>query len=74
MDLRSDTVTTPNREMREAMKNAVVGDNAFGEDPTVQGDLFSQVKKIVIFYKAGESIISMNATTGDPHRTNLILS
>ena len=36
MDFRSDTVTTPTPEMREAMKNAVVGDDVFGDDPTVQ--------------------------------------
>lgn len=34
-DLRSDTVTTPTPEMREAMANAVVGDDQYGEDPTV---------------------------------------
>lgn len=35
IDLRSDTVTLPGREMREAMKRAEVGDDVFGEDPTV---------------------------------------
>ena len=35
VDLRSDTVTTPTREMREAMMNADVGDDVFGDDPTV---------------------------------------
>jgi len=35
-DLRSDTVTTPTPEMREAMANAVVGDDQYGEDPTVR--------------------------------------
>lgn len=35
VDLRSDTVTTPTPEMREAMANAVVGDDVYGEDPTV---------------------------------------
>lgn len=36
IDLRSDTVTQPTEEMREAMAHAVVGDDVFGEDPTVQ--------------------------------------
>ena len=36
IDLRSDTVTKPTREMREAMMNAEVGDDCYGEDPTVQ--------------------------------------
>lgn len=35
IDLRSDTVTKPTREMREAMKNADVGDDVYLEDPTV---------------------------------------
>jgi threonine aldolase len=35
IDLRSDTVTKPSDEMREAMARAVVGDDVYGEDPTV---------------------------------------
>lgn len=35
VDLRSDTVTTPTREMRDAMAAAEVGDDGYGEDPTV---------------------------------------
>lgn len=36
VDLRSDTVTTPTPEMRRAMADAEVGDDAYGEDPTVR--------------------------------------
>ena len=35
IDLRSDTVTQPSRAMREAMSKAEVGDDVFGDDPTV---------------------------------------
>src|SRR6187200_3463538 len=35
IDLRSDTVTRPTPGMREAMASAAVGDDQFGEDPTV---------------------------------------
>jgi len=35
IDLRSDTVTRPTPGMREAMGSAAVGDDQFGEDPTV---------------------------------------
>lgn len=35
IDLRSDTVTKPTPAMREVMANAEVGDDVFGEDPTV---------------------------------------
>jgi threonine aldolase len=36
IDLRSDTVTWPTPEMREAMASARVGDDVWGDDPTVQ--------------------------------------
>jgi threonine aldolase len=36
VDLRSDTVTRPTAGMREAIAAAVVGDDALGDDPTVQ--------------------------------------
>ena len=35
IDLRSDTVTRPSAGMRQAMAAAEVGDDVFGEDPTV---------------------------------------
>ena len=35
IDLRSDTVTQPTQAMREAMASAPVGDDVFGEDPTI---------------------------------------
>ena len=35
IDLRSDTVTKPTPEMRDAMARAEVGDDVYGEDPTV---------------------------------------
>lgn len=36
IDLRSDTVTMPTDEMRKAMACAEVGDDAYGDDPTVK--------------------------------------
>ena len=35
IDLRSDTVTQPTPAMREAIANAEVGDDVYGEDPTI---------------------------------------
>src|SRR5271166_1222359 len=35
IDLRSDTITRPTAAMRRAMAEAPVGDDVFGEDPTV---------------------------------------
>lgn len=36
IDLRSDTVTRPTEAMRQAMSRAEVGDDVYGEDPTVR--------------------------------------
>ncbi|MDR2392803.1 MAG: DegT/DnrJ/EryC1/StrS family aminotransferase [Treponema sp.] len=36
IDIRSDTVTKPTEQMRRAMADAVVGDDVYGDDPTVQ--------------------------------------
>ena len=36
IDLRSDTVTRPTNAMREAMARAAVGDDVYGDDPTVR--------------------------------------
>src|SRR3954449_9107591 len=36
IDLRSDTVTRPTPAMRQAMAEAEVGDDVFGDDPTVK--------------------------------------
>ena len=35
IDLRSDTVTKPSPEMREVIAKAEVGDDVYGEDPSV---------------------------------------
>ena len=35
IDLRSDTVSQPSEAMREAIARAAVGDDVFGDDPTV---------------------------------------
>ena len=46
IDLRSDTVTRPTPEMREAMARAEVGDDVFGEDPSVRA-LEARVAELV---------------------------
>ena len=37
VDMRSDTITQPTPAMRRAMSEAEVGDDVFGEDPTING-------------------------------------
>jgi threonine aldolase len=57
VDLRSDTVTQPTPEMREAMAHAVVGDDGFGDDPTVRAleEKFAALmgKEAAIFVPSG---------------------
>lgn len=36
VDFRSDTISVPTPSMRQAMFTAVVGDDVYGEDPTVR--------------------------------------
>ena len=36
VDFRSDTTTQPTEEMREAMANALVGDDGYDDDPTTK--------------------------------------
>ncbi|MBN2618146.1 MAG: aminotransferase class I/II-fold pyridoxal phosphate-dependent enzyme [Spirochaetales bacterium] len=56
-DLRSDTVTKPSEEMRKAIYRAEVGDDVYGEDPTVNRlqDLSSKItgKKASLFVSSG---------------------
>jgi len=57
VDLRSDTVTRPSDEMRRAMASAAVGDDVYGEDPTVNrlqnraADMFG--KEAALFVPTG---------------------
>jgi threonine aldolase len=57
VDLRSDTVTKPTPEMRRAMAEADVGDDVYGEDPTVntlQEDFAARVgKPAALFVPSG---------------------
>lgn len=56
-DLRSDTLTKPTEAMRKAMYNAEVGDDVYGEDPTVNQlqDLASEItgKEGALFVSTG---------------------
>ncbi|MBI1837097.1 MAG: aminotransferase class V-fold PLP-dependent enzyme [Flavobacteriia bacterium] len=57
IDFRSDTVTVPSPEMKEFMFNAKVGDDVFGEDPTINElQLFSAAyfgKEDALFCSSG---------------------
>ena len=47
IDLRSDTLTKPSEGMRSAMASAEVGDDVYGEDPTVNS-LEERVAKMFV--------------------------
>lgn len=57
VDLRSDTVTRPTPEMRRAMADAEVGDDQYGEDPTVNRlqETFAELmgKEAALFVPSG---------------------
>ena len=57
IDLRSDTVTKPTSPMRQAMAEAEVGDDVFGDDPTVnalQGEVAALLgKEAALFVPSG---------------------
>jgi threonine aldolase len=57
VDLRSDTLTQPTQAMRDAMATAVVGDDGYGEDPTIRAleERFAAVvgKEAAIFVPSG---------------------
>ncbi|HYF02478.1 MAG TPA: GntG family PLP-dependent aldolase [Patescibacteria group bacterium] len=73
IDLRSDTVTKPTPEMREAMAQADVGDDVYGEDATINelqeytAELFG--KPAAIFVPSGtmgnQICLAIHTRTGD---------
>jgi threonine aldolase len=58
VDLRSDTVTRPSRAMTEAMLAAPVGDDVFGEDPTIN----ELEKKVAAIFGMEDSIFCPSGT------------
>lgn len=65
IDTRSDTVTVPTLKMREAMRDAKVGDDVYGEDPTINhltrkaSDLFGM--EAAIFVPSGNSPVTQES-------------
>ncbi len=58
IDLRSDTVSWPTPEMREAMAKAEVGDDVYGEDPTV-----NQLEALSAAYTGKEAALFVSSGT-----------
>src|SRR6516165_7243263 len=69
VDLRSDTVTRPSEEMRRAMAAAEVGDDVYGEDPTVNrlqkraAEIFNKEAALVVPTGCMGNLISIKIWT-----------
>ncbi len=70
IDLRSDTVTRPTDSMREAMARAEVGDDVYGEDPTVRAleervaDLFGHEAALFTATGSLANVLAVGALVG----------
>ncbi|MDE4543186.1 low-specificity L-threonine aldolase [Thermoanaerobacterium sp. R66] len=77
IDLRSDTVTLPTQEMRDAMYKALVGDDVYGEDPTVKeleemaADIMG--KEDAMFVTSGTQGNQVSVMTHTHHGDEIIL-
>lgn len=77
IDLRSDTVTQPTQQMRDAMNTALVGDDVYGEDPTTNqlekriAELFN--KESALFFPSGTMSNLTAIMTWCPTRSSEIL-
>ena len=63
IDLRSDTFTRPTPAMREAIASASVGDDQFGEDPTVN----ALQERDAPFWE-GSGVVAPHGDHGQPGR------
>jgi threonine aldolase len=73
VDLRSDTVTVPTKKMLDSMMDSKVGDDVYGEDPTVNllqtkvASMFG--KKVGLFFPSGtmanQTAIKLHTNPGD---------
>ena len=61
IDLRSDTVTKPTPEMRQAMAAAEVGDDVYGEDPTVR----ALEEKVAAYLGKEDALFVTSGTQGN---------
>ena len=71
IDLRSDTVTQPTDDMRAAMMAAPLGDDVFGDDPTV--NLLQEKISSMLGFEAALFVPTGNFVAGpvdDWHRAN----
>ncbi len=77
VDLRSDTVTRPTSAMRRAIADAVVGDDALGDDPTVRAleDRIATIlgKEAAVLFPSGTMANETALAVLAPHGTEAIV-
>jgi threonine aldolase len=77
IDLRSDTVTHPTPDMRRAMYEAEVGDDVYGEDPTVNRLEFLAAERMgkdaALFTTSGTQSNLISVLTNTRHGNEIIL-
>ena len=70
IDLRSDTVTKPSPDMRKAMAETEVGDDVYGDDPTVNAleekaaELFGKESALFVTSGTQGNLVSVLSQTG----------
>jgi len=77
IDLRSDTVTRPTVAMRQAMANAEVGDDVYGEDPTVnrlQGVAAQRLGKAAAIFVPSGTMANQAAIRALTHHGDVVLA
>ena len=80
VDLRSDTVTLPTPQMRQAMATAEVGDDFLGEDPTARrleervNQLFGAEASVYVPSGRMANLVGLQALTepGDEDRKSVV--
>ena len=77
IDLRSDTVTRPTAAMREAMARAEVGDDVYGEDPTVnrlEAEAAARVGKQAAVFVPSGTMANQLAIRLHTHHVEVVLA
>ena len=77
IDLRSDTVTKPTPAMRQAMFEAEVGDDVYGEDPTVnrlQEEAARRMGKPAALFLPSGTMANQIAIRVHTHHGDLVLA
>lgn len=76
IDLRSDTVSQPTPQMRDAMANAPVGDDVYGEDPTInelQAEAAALLGKEAALYVSSGTMSNLTAVLAHCNRGDEII-